>query len=231
MIKAKEVAIIRSLKIFRNTKIETIDRAADPSFLQIFPPGTVFLEEGSPADFLYIILDGLIEMSSRHNCTSIVVEILGPKDLFILAAVLNNDVCLQSARSLTPSRLLMIPASVVRSLMLEDAAFMKTIVFELACAYRRTVKELKCQKARTSAERLANWLLVESKKSNESRIVKLKVGKKILALRLGMSPENLSRSFAVLREHGVVTDNYEIHIKDASALEKFAMPSILMDGL
>ena len=231
MIKEDDMAILKSLAIFRNVKKETFSRATAPSFVQNFPAGTKLLEENRPADFLYIVLQGLIEMSSVHEEIPIVIEILEPVSLFILAAVLNDDVCLQSARCLTPSRVLMIPASVVRSLMSEDISFMRAIVFELACAYRRTLKELKSQKARTGAERLANWLLLESRKSENSNKFMLRIEKKVLAMRLGMTPENLSRSLSALREHGVLAENYEIQIKDFAALQDFARPSHLIDNI
>jgi CRP/FNR family transcriptional activator FtrB len=228
--KPDDLAALKSLPIFKDIKAQTFSRACTPSFLQTFPQGTKLLEESQPADFLYIILDGLVEMFSDHHGRDIVIEVLEPANLFILAAVLNDDVCLQSARCLTASRLLMIPATVVRSLMSEDAVFMKAIVFELACAYRRTLKALKNQKARSAAERLANWLLIESAKPGNGNVFELRIEKKVLALWLGMTPENLSRSFLTLKDHGLSADNYQIQIRDIDALRRFAGPSSLIDN-
>lgn len=229
--KTEDIEALKSLGIFQGVSNETFARATEPSFLQYFPAGTRLLEENQPADFLYIVLDGLVEMSSEHNGTGTVIEILEPVSLFILAAVLKNDVCLQSACCLAPARVLMIPAAVVRALMSQDAAFMTAIVFELASAYRRTLKELKNQKVRTGAERLANWLLIESARSPEKSQFRLRIEKRVLALRLGMTPENLSRNFSALQAHGVHATNYDIHISDFEALRAFASPSSLVDDI
>lgn len=229
--KAEDIEALRSLGIFKDVSEATFARATEPSFLQYFPAGTRLLEENHPADFLYIILDGLIEMYSDRAGSETVLEILEPVNLFIIAAVLNNDICLQSARSLTASRILMIPATVVRTLMTQDVAFMKAIVFELACAYRRTIRELKNQKVRSGSERLANWLLSEYKRNGSKDEFDIRVEKRILAMRLGMTPENLSRNFLTLQAHGVRSNNYRIKISDVFSLMKFAKQSPLIDDM
>lgn len=145
------------------------------------------------------------------------------------AAVLNNDVCLQSAQTLTATRVLMVPAELVREQMSEDPAFMHAVVFELARAYRRLVKELKAQKLRSCAQRLANWIVKESLANDGADVVTIPYEKRILAAYLGMTPENLSRSFANLASHGVHVQASAIRITDKAGLLQFAAPSSLID--
>jgi CRP/FNR family transcriptional activator FtrB len=45
--------------------------------------------------------------------------------------------------------------------------------------------------------------------------------KSVLAGYLGMTPESLSRSFRVLRDHGVAVDGTKIHVTDGAALRGF----------
>jgi CRP/FNR family transcriptional activator FtrB len=54
--------------------------------------------------------------------------------------------------------------------------------------------------------------------------------KRALASSLGMTPENLSRNFAVLAKYGVRSSGRTIEIEDTSALERFAKPNSLIDG-
>ncbi|QRI63086.1 helix-turn-helix domain-containing protein [Shinella sp. PSBB067] len=225
-----DVEKLKHLNILEGVKQSTFEKIIVPSFLQSFPTGTVLLKENSPADFLYIVLEGLVEMSASSMKSETVIEILGPANLFILAAVLNNDVSLQSARTLTPARILMIPASLIRDLMAEDPDFMRAVVFELARAYRRTIKELKNQKLRHGTQRLANWLLREGDNQGGSRTIKLLFEKRVLASYLGMTPENLSRGFAALADYGVVSSGNRIELSDRAALEHFASPSFLIDA-
>lgn len=227
--RSDDIEKLKCLNIFRGVNGNTFERAIAPSFLQSFPAGTILLEENRPADFLYIVLEGLVEMSSSATGDDTVIEILGPINLFILAAVLNNDVCLQSARTLTPCRILMIPATLVRELLGEDHDFMKAVVFELASAYRRTVKELKNQKLRSGTERLANWLLKEERNQGGEGHLTIPFEKRVLAAYLGMTAENLSRGFSALSAHGVTGKGLKITIADVGRLAEYARPTPLID--
>lgn len=226
----EDIEVLRNLFLFSELDEKTFECIISPSFVQSFPPKTVLLKENEPTDFLYVILDGMVLMSAKSSEGETALEILHAFDVFILAAVLNDDVCLQTAQTLVPTRVLMIPASLVRKLMSEDSGFMRAIVFETARAYRRLVKELKSQKLRSSVQRLANWILKESSTSAEPDNVMIPYEKRILAAYLGMTPENLSRSFVNLTAHGVHIEASSIQIIDREKLLRFAAPSNLIDS-
>ncbi len=105
------------------------------------------------------------------------------------------------------------------------------MALELATAYRAVVKELKNQKLRSSLERLGNWLLVQDAATGSSGRVDLPFDKKVLASRLGMAPEVLSRSFAALQPYGVCVNGATITIGDRVALNKLAHPTATIDDL
>ena len=225
----EDVDMLRKLPLFMDMAEPTFERVIKPSFVQSFPQRTTLLKEDEPADFLFAVLDGLVLMSARSDDGETALEILRPTDVFILAAVLNDDVCLQTAQTLTVTRMLMIPSALVRDLIGEDRGFMRAVVFELARAYRRLVKELKAQKLRSSAQRLANWIVKESLSNDGSDVVMIPYEKRVLAAYLGMTPENLSRSFANLSSHGVRIQASAIKIVNPVQLAQFAAPSDLID--
>jgi CRP/FNR family transcriptional activator FtrB len=103
-------------------------------------------------------------------------------------------------------------------------------VTELALRYRDVVRALKDHKLRTGAERLANWILETDRMQGGSGRVVLPHDKRTLASRLGMTPENLSRSLANLAAHGVAGSGREIVITDRAALHEWAKPDPLIDG-
>lgn len=224
-----DIDVLRQSPLFMDMSEDNFQRLIRPSFVQSFPPRTTLLSEDEPADFLYVVLDGLVLMSARSVESETVLEILRTGDIFILAAVLNDEICLQSAQTLTGGRVLMIPASLVRGLMSEDVSFMRAIVFETARAYRRLVKELKAQKLRGSVQRLANWIIKESLLNHGADVISIPYEKRTLAAYLGMTPENLSRSFASLSEHGVKVQASLVKITDRQRLMQFATPSRLID--
>jgi CRP/FNR family transcriptional activator FtrB len=58
----------------------------------------------------------------------------------------------------------------------------------------------------------------------------MKYDKRSLASLMGISPEQLSRNFSSLADHGVVCRGRHIQITDRQALAGFARPNPLIDG-
>jgi CRP/FNR family transcriptional activator FtrB len=224
-----EIDEMRGLPLFDGVGRSHVDDMLRASFLQRFPAHVELIREGDPADFLHVVVDGQVEVYSAHRDRETTVAVLGPGDSFIVAAVILDRVYLKSARALTPSRLLLVPAEAVRKYFAEDAAFARALAVELAIAYRAVVKELKNQKLRSSLERLANWLLVQDAESGGSGRFDLPFEKKVLASRLGMAQEVLSRSFASLAAYDVSVKGRAVEIRDRAALERLARPSPTID--
>ncbi|MFY9894062.1 MAG: cyclic nucleotide-binding domain-containing protein [Xanthobacteraceae bacterium] len=222
--------LVRALPLFRNVKPAHFKKLMGAAFLQRFPAGMGLIKEGELPDFLHIVVEGAVELFGADHGRETTIDILRPVTTFILAAVVRDEVYLKSARTLTPAQVLMIPASTVRDVFGRDATFARAVVNELAERYRVLVRTLKDEKLRTGAQRLANWILRADALQGHRRSVELEFDKRILASRLGMTAENLSRNLALLASHGVKSSGRDIIIEDASALRRFAKPNALIDG-
>jgi len=208
---------------------DRFEALVQPAFLQRFPPHVVLFERGQVPDFLYVVLEGAIELFARHADRETTIAVLRPISAFILAAVIKRQPVLTSGRTLDASRVLMIPTDVVHRALEEDNGFARAMAGELAEAYRSIVQELKSQKLRTSVERLANWIIREETISGHDGQFDIPFDKRTLASRLGMTPENLSRNFATLARHGVEVHGRSIRITDKPALVQLAVPDPLID--
>ncbi len=221
---------IRALPLFCDMSEANFEALVSSAFLQRFPQHTTLITEGDLPDFLHIVVEGSVELYCAHNGHETTIDIMRPVTTFILAAVIRDDVYLKSARALTPAQILMIPAQAVRDVFGRDAAFARAIVNELAERYRGIVRSLKNEKLRSSAERLANWILQADAQQGHQKSIEMTFDKRTLASRLGMTPENLSRNFALLQKYGVKSSGRDITIEDSLALERFAKPNLLIDG-
>ena len=179
-------------------------------------------------DFLHIVVEGSVELFATHDGHETTLDIIRPVTTFILAAVIRDEVYLKSARTLSASQILMVPAQPVRDVFGRDAAFARAIVNELAERYRSVVRSLKNEKLRSSSERLANWILqADAGQGHPQR--RIAIRKRTLASRLGMTPENLSRNLALLAKYGVKSAGRELFVEDPTALQRFAKPNVLID--
>ena len=220
---------VRELRLFESMQEDNFEEILSGAYLQKFPSQVQLITEGDRADFLFIVIEGSVELFATANGRESTMTIVRPVSSFILAAVLKDAVCLMSARTYKNSRVLMIPAQNIRDAFNKDDTFARAIVMELANCYRGVVKEHKNLKLRTAVERLANRLLkIHSDQGAKGSIV-LPLDKKTLAAILGMTPENLSRAFGTLRPYGVLVDGSHVIFNDIKALETLAKPTWLID--
>lgn len=218
------------LRLLSGLSQETCGQLCSGAFLQMFPPSTELLLQGQRADFLHVIVEGSVEVFSSYRDRETTVLIAGPGECFILAAVILDRPYLKSARTLTRSRILLLPSENVRRVFTEDPDFARRLACELAQGYRRLVRELNNQKLRTNLERLANWILQEHGTAGSAGKFALQFEKKVLAARLGMAPEVLSRCFANLAAYNVKVEGKTIAVADVEALKALALPSPLIDA-
>lgn len=215
---------IARLPLFREMDDVKRERVFAGSFLQVFPPQLTLFEFGQHADFLHVLVDGLVELSATSGGRETTMRIVEPVTSFILAAVVNDLPYLMTARTLEPSRILLVPAALIREVIRQDTALMQETMRELALAYRDLVRALADMKLRQSAERLGNYLLQQNTRREIGDVVQLRAEKRLLASLLGMTPENLSRAFSLLAAHGVRVEGSNIAITDREALSSFARP-------
>ncbi len=221
--------VVRQLPLLSGVAAQHVDTLLRNAFLQRFPAHVELVREREPADFLHVITDGQVEVFAAYGQRETTVAVLGPGQSFIVAAVVLDRIYLKSARTLAASRVLLLPAEAVRNVFASDARFARTIAEELALAYRAVVKEIKNQKLRSGLERLANWLLAYDTELGSHGDFDLPYDKKILASRLGMAPEVLSRSFAALVEYDVEVTGRHVTLRDRQALTKLASPCPTID--
>lgn len=220
---------IRELSLFSSMSEENLHEITTAAYLQHFPPQVDLIVEGDSADFLHVVIEGTVELFAKSNGREATMAIVRPVGTFILAAVLKDAVYLMSARTMTKSRVLMIPAQNVRAVFEKDEAFARSIVEELATCYRTVVKDHKGLKLRSGVERLANRLLRFHADQVANGSIELPYGKRTLASLLGMTPENLSRAFNTLKPYGVEVQGGTIHLNDMEALQSLAKVDPLID--
>lgn len=225
-----ELERVRTLPLFRDCSDDIFRQITSGAFLQRFPAGTTLLLEGDQVDFLYVLLDGLVELEGTWNDKETTLAILKPVSTFILAAVVLDADGLMSARTLERSDILMLSGEALRRAMQADAGLCFAVARELAGCYRGVVRALKNQKLRGGIERLANYLITQRHRQGGENIFTLPHEKRVLASLLGMTPENLSRAFASLAGYGVEVHGPQVTIVRPVVLERLAKPDPLIDN-
>lgn len=226
--RSEEIPEIATLPMFAAMQPELRDSVFAAAFLQVFPPALRLFEVGARADFLHILVDGLVELYTASAGREVTVQLVRPVSSFILAAAYTDQRYLMSARTLSASRILMIPSSLLRDAIVRDSAFAQSALTEIALRYRTVIRALTDMKVRQTLERLANFLLLESKAQGGAAQFTLPAEKRVIASLLGMAPENLSRACGALADHGALINGPTVRIVDRAKLTALARPLSLI---
>ena len=227
---SKHIDEIRANPLFASTDDASFQALVRGAYVQNFPPLTELITEGESADFLHIVSSGCVELFSEWQGRETGMTFLCENATFILAATIKDRPYLMSARTIRKSRIIMIPSQDVRSVFDVDPAFAKAIVTELAGCYRASIKHTKGLKLRTSTERLANFLHSAFLENGKNAEFELAQEKRRIASFLNMTPENLSRAFASLKDHGVEVEGQVVRITAVDKLTAYARPNPLIDS-
>jgi len=228
--KQEDMALVHSVRMFQGLSEERLESLFRGAYLQRFPRNVVLFEKGDRADFLMVLLEGGVELyATSPDEREAVIDILWPVDAFILAAALTGSPYLMSARTLQPSRVLLLEAGAFRRSVNSDPELSARMMAALAGHFRRLVRQIKDLKLRTGGQRLANFLLRLVAETGRDNAALLPFDKRTLASRLGMTPENLSRAFASLRDYGVEVQGNRVVLSDVEGLSAYCQPDPLID--
>jgi len=195
-----------------------LERAATSSFNR----GTTIFLQGDPAASVYIVLDGWVKLFRiSPNGAEAVVGVFTRGRSFGEAAAFQSDSYPVSAEAVTDCRLLQVRAALVLEVMKSRPELCTAIVASTFKHLHSLVTQVEQLKAQTGAQRVAEFLLELCPVEDGACAVTLPYDKVLIAGRLGMKPESLSRAFARLRETGVVVTQNLAAIADVASLRDY----------
>jgi len=182
---------------------------------------TLFIQD-EPATAFFLVLAGWVKIYrlSAHGEESI-INVFTRGESFAEAAIFEAGTYPVTAQAAEPSRLLVIPAASFLEKLRHDPDLCFNIMGSMSRHLRALVGQVEQLTTKSSAQRLAAFLLRLSPQRKGAIELHLPVDKSLIAGRLGMQPETLSRSFSKLRMLGVETDQNRIAIADVEALRVF----------
>ena len=211
--------LLEKMRILRRAGPETLARLAAKSDTRSFARGSVLFDQGDAAQYAYFLLHGEVALIGKRDQAEMVVEFFGTGDIILAAAVLLDRPYLVKARTIEESRIVLVPAALFRDLVHADHSLAIAMAEEMARHWRVLVRQIKDLKLRSAPQRLAAYLLMR-RRAGATKLV-LNEDRKVLAGRLGITAESLSRAFALLRPLGVQGKGHEIHIGDPARLAKY----------
>lgn len=186
-----------------------------------FEARDILFREDEQADAFFCVLSGYVRLYRlSRDGREADIRICGPGDSFaecLLYLGPNHRYNAQAADGVTLARF---ELSKVCAAAEEEIEISRAIMQSLA---RHLVSTMDCvanDRLQTAPQRVAHFLLNNCSKEGRSASIRLPFQKNLLAGKLGLAPEALSRAFSSLRRAGVTVRGRLIQIDDINALKQ-----------
>lgn len=183
--------------------------------------GQALFHQGDTGHAIHIVLDGWIKLYRiTANGTEAVVDVMTRGQSFGEPIALRGATYPVSAEAASSCDLIAVPASVLLDLIQSRPEVAISILSSTFMHLHGLVQQIEQLKARSGAQRVAEFLVSLCPSDAESATVILPYDKILIAGKLGMKPESLSRAFARLRDHGVRVNQTSAAIASVSRLRE-----------
>ena len=191
--------------------------------LREFDRGATIFLQGERASAIYIVAEGWVKLYRiAPNGAEAVVGVFTKGRSFGEAVAFRHDVYPVAAEAVTDCSLIRIEADTFLRLLRDNPEMAIMMLSATYVHLQSLVMQIEALKAQTGAQRVAEFLLELAPCAEGACEVVLPYDKFLIAGRLGMKPESLSRAFVKLRDQGVTIRQNNAAITDVSALRAFA---------
>lgn len=214
--------VAKDSQLIKNLPDHVADTLLGVATVQRYSRGEIVFLQGEKARVIHIVLDGWVKLYRiAPNGNEAIVNVFTRSHSFGEAVAFKNEDYPVSAEAVTDCKLLLIPARAIVSMMKEEPDLCIAILASTFQHLHDMVSQLEQIKAQTGAQRVAEFLLDLSNCKSGSCMVILPYDKILIAGRLGMKPESLSRAFSRLQEVGVKIARNHASINDIDALRDY----------
>ena len=218
----KDLEIIKRTPLLMDLPSDDLKGLLDQSHVTDYPRNKMLFLRGEPAEHIYLLLEGWVKVyRDTQEGEQTVIGILKPGETVAEAAIFLGRDYPASAEVVSDAKLLEIPSSHFLNLIREDGNIGIRMLGTLSQRMRGLVLHIEQIQARSTPQRLGEFLLGLCREKEGSVVLDLPYDKSLVAARLGMKPESLSRALAKLRVYEVKTTGHQIELGDIAKLRAF----------
>ena len=229
----KEAALIDSLKkcpMFEGLSQEVLREIV--VFTSVVPvdKGETIFHEGDPCKGFYIVQKGIIKV---HRMNSVgkeqVIHMFRAGESFAEGALASEAGYPADATAVESSQLLLVRREEFVALIFRKPELSLRMLASMSIHLRLLVGQIDDLRLKSVETRLANWLIRRCPEvdSNDPVTINLGVTKRVLAAEIGTVAETLSRTFAKMRDEGLL----EIDGKNVTICSPVKLAALLREHL
>ena len=216
------VASILQHPFFKHLSTENQERLMSHSHEQQCQAGELLIRQGQPAERFFLVLKGRVKLYRiSADGQEKVVEIIQAGQTFAEAVMFMQrseyPVC---AETLETVQLVSFPNRLMLTLLQENPQACLHLLWHMSMRLHQRLGELETLTLQNATQRFALYLIQQLEdRAQETVDIELPLPKRLIAARLSMQPETLSRIMARLNQEGLIEmRGRNIHIPSISSL-------------
>lgn len=214
-----EFQALRRTPLFCSLSDDTVRELLAESSLEEAPARAQIFRQGEPASSFFLVLEGWLKVARQlPNGFDAVIGLFTRGEAVAEAIALSGYDYPAYGEAVTPVRFIRISAKHVRWTIAHEPSTALAMLASAAQHLHVLMQQIAQLKSLRAPDRVAEFLLSLTKKKTGSARIILPFDKVLIAARLGMQPESLSRAFMRLRASGVEVKGHEVWISDVNAL-------------
>lgn len=217
--------VLSNLPLFRNLDAEEIDRVVLPATREIRSErGDTLFQKGDQLGGMYVIVYGQVKLAfPSPNGSEKVLQIFGAGESFGEAVMFLERPAPIYAQTLIDSLILLISKQAIFEAIERDPTFARRMLGGLSMRLHALVQDVESYSLRSAAQRVIGYLLQSvPERETQSTEITLPASKHVIASRLNLTPETLSRIFSQLSHDGMITvSGRDVTIHDVERLRNY----------
>ena len=215
----EDLDVLERLPLFAGLSRDAVRDLLTDAWVQTFPRNKVLFLQDEPALRFYVIFEGWVKLfRESEDGDESVIAVFTNGESFAEAAIFDSANFPVGAMAVDESRLLVVPADSFIRRIRENSDYALKLMASMSRHLRRLVQQVEQLTVRSTTERLASFLIKLCPEESGPVVVQLPLDKSLIAGRLGMQPETLSRALAKLRALGVETKGNVVTISNVENL-------------
>ncbi|PLW77091.1 cyclic nucleotide-binding protein [Cohaesibacter celericrescens] len=206
--------------IFHGLNDTAMDELLQRASIKSYRRGETLFMQGDPADAFFVVIEGWTKIYRiTQSGDEAVVGVFTRGQSFAEAAAFTNGQFPATGETVTDSRLLRVPSQQLVEILGKAPEIGLAMLASTSQHLHMLIKQIEQLKAHTGAQRVAEFLLSLTNAKAGACILELPYDKALIAGRLGIKPESLSRAFQKLRGYGVTVKQNLAHIDNLTVLQ------------
>jgi len=192
--------------------------------IELYSDDEILFERGTPADRLFLVLDGHVEVFFDEGGRKSVLEVAKRPALLGEAALFTDGQYSDGARTVGFAKVVTVPAQAFRNALDNRFDLAQRMLATMSMRLRGLVVQIAELKLKSTAQRVGGFLLGLADSPEGEAVVRFPYDKRLAAEYLGMTAESLSRALQRLSAIGVKSraDNV-VAIADMEMLRDFCI--------